>query len=83
MLLHPQGKLPVENTAPKNYIILNTDYAKPNNVFALPVDSVPTIFRSHIGKSSKAAGISQEFVRECWQCEEGRQMVFLDYEKLV
>ncbi len=64
--------------------IVNSDYTRKGEFFAIPLDTLPTIIKSDAGISScvKNSAVG-ELVRECWNCEEGKQMIFLDYAKLV
>lgn len=79
-------------------LIVNTDYAKQptkciqsthpmigqnSDLFAIPIDSIPVIFLSYAGQNNlPTSTIQSQFVRECWNCEEGHQMIFLNYENL-
>lgn len=51
--------------------------------YAVVIDGVPDIFFSGIGRPAVPSGIEETDVRECWNCEEDRQMIFLQYEALV
>ncbi len=49
--------------------------------YAVLIDGLPEVFFSGIGVTSKPKGIPDELIRECWDCEEDLQMLFLDYTK--
>ncbi len=66
------------------FVIVNTDYCGEDGSYALPVDTLPELFRSKVGMSTSYSGdFTSSFYRECWNCEEGRQMLFCDYRKII
>ncbi len=64
-------------------LVISTEYAEEPQKYALLVDDVPEVFYSGIGACTKPVGVPAEIVRECWACEEGLQMMFLDYSKIL
>lgn len=78
-------KLSLEKpTETKMLVIINTDYAEQGRTFAIPVDTLPTVFKSDIGVSTNIyEQPMQKYIRECWNCEENRKILFLDYLKII
>lgn len=74
--LKPQGDI--------NYCALvSFDYNRPETLFALPIDTLPTIFQSAIGVTANYKGtLPRNYIRECWDGEEDHQLVFLEYANI-
>lgn len=71
-------------TSPEFLVIINADFSQDeDNIIALPVDCLPIICWNDIGTTSQVASdIPKEIIRECWNCEEDNQMLFLNYTYL-
>ncbi len=71
-------------------VIVNTGYDGDNDLYAIPVDNIPQLLSSKVGISSifradaiPKCGLTADMLREVWDCEEERQMLFLDYNALI
>lgn len=75
------------NKAKRYAVIINTDWAETNKVFAVLVDNIASnsIFKTRLGLRStyKSNLFPSEFVREAWEAAGDEQAVFLDWIKLA
>lgn len=77
---------PVKSSGRTTHIIVNTDWDKPNQIYAVAVDDPDnsTLSRSRIGMNTvpKTDNVFGKYARECWDAFEDRQILFLDWNKL-
>ena len=79
-----QELLKIETDIP-TYIILRTPWAEERNLFAIAVDSFGCLFYSPIGSpvAPPADMPLAEYVRECWENENGEPFYFMDWNKMA
>lgn len=64
------------------FAIINLLYEQPESFVAVPLDCLPSIRWSDIGVNTQStSNIPEKMIRECWNCEENQQMIFLNYKK--
>jgi hypothetical protein len=68
-----------ENTS---YVILQTPWAQQNKTYAVAVDAIIGLYFSPVGKPAAAPPGGMPlgaYVRECWDCEDGEPVYFMDW----
>lgn len=80
-LLHCHSELNLQLPQKKflPLVIISANYQTIPTQYAFAIDGVPDIFFASIGRNVNPKNIPSEFIRECWNCEEERQMMFLNY----
>lgn len=63
-------------------VIVTAYYQSNPKQYAFFIDVVPDIFFASIGLNVAPNDIPSKFIRECWCCEEEKQMLFLEYDAL-
>ena len=83
--LSPHRIVPVINSINLKYIILRTPWAEESAEYAVAVDDFVTLFYSPIGSPVPAPTDMPlaEYVRECWENENGDPFYFMDWVKMA
>jgi hypothetical protein len=84
-VIKTQNLLNIESDKPMHHVILRTPWAEDSKEYAVAVDSIGYIFYSPIG-TPVAPPIDMplaQYVRECWENENGEPFYFMDWTKMV
>lgn len=75
-----------ENIEQQRLMIVFIPHSEPKQYLAVLIDGigVNAVFKSKLGKAGRCENlpVTHEYVRECWDTEEGKTLIFLDWEKL-
>lgn len=78
-LLNYYDILSIDSKESSSVLVVNMKYQDSSQTYAILTDDIPEFLNSTIGCHTESTIIPSKLVRECWDAEENRQILFLDY----